>query len=300
MNAKDLLLGITVMIVWGLNFSVIKLGADQINPIILTALRFSFAIFPAILFIAKPSVKWRYIVAYGLCFGVGVWGMMTWSINVGVSAGMAGLLLQLNIVATLFLAWFFLKEKISPQKVIGAIFAIIGLLISLSLEDGSTPIEGLLFILIAAVSWGLMTLIVKKSGTSQVFAFSVWGMVFAPFALVALAYSFYGLEVFYEIPSQMNSSAWFSILFQAYPTTLLGYWIWNKLLLKYPISTVTPLTMLVPIFSLIGSVIFYQEHINGLKLLAALFILSGLLLSQLNGHSAIMLRIKNCFRVHYS
>lgn len=270
------------MVIWGFNFSVIKLGADQVNPILLTAMRFAFAIVPAVFFIAKPKVKWRYILSYGLCFGVGVWGMMTWSITVGVSAGMAGLLLQLNIVATLFLAWFFLKENISWQKLVGAGLAIIGLAISLSLQDGSAPIEGLLFIMVAAFSWGLMSLIIKQSGTTQVFAFSVWGMLFAPFALILLAVSVYGVEVFVSLPTQMNREVWFSVLFQAYPTTLLGYWVWNKLLVKYPISQVAPLTMLVPVFGLLGSVIFYQEQISIEKIAAAFFILSGLMLSLIN------------------
>ncbi|MFC3120115.1 EamA family transporter [Agaribacter flavus] len=282
MTIRDFLLGVGVMIIWGFNFSAIKLGADQTNPILLTAMRFSFAILPAIFFIAKPKVKWRYILGYGFCFGVGVWGMMTWSITIGVSAGMAGLVLQLNIVASLLLAWLLLKEHISWQKSLGAFFAVIGLVISLFLEDGSVPLEGLVFILIAALSWAVMNYIVKRSGTTEVFAFSVWGMLFAPFALSCLAFGFHGSQVFVDLPGQLNQEVWFSILFQAYPTTLLGYWIWNRLLLKYPMSTVSPLTMLVPIFGLIGSVIFYQEQISYEKYVAAMFILSGVVLSQLS------------------
>lgn len=281
MKTKDWILGVLIMLLWGLNFSVIKLGADQINPILLTALRFSFAIVPAIFFIPKPDIAWRYIVSYGICFGVGVWGMMTWSMSLGVSAGMAGVLLQLNIVTSLLLAWLVLKEQMSWQKYVGAGFALLGLWMSLSLQDGSVPSGGIIFILIAALSWSAMSLIIKLSGTQEVFAFSVWGMLFAPFLLVVLAYSFYGKEVFLVLPSQMDAEVWFSVLFQAYPTTLLGYWVWNRLLVKYPISTVAPLTMLTPIFALIGSVLFYQESISPEKLGAAFCILSGLVISQL-------------------
>src|SRR3990167_7338304 len=75
---------------------------------------------------------------------------------------------------------------------------------------------------------------------------------------------------------QINGTAIFSILFQVYPTTLFGYWIWNSLLRKYPVSTVAPLSLLVPIFGLLGSVIIFHEHVEPIKIMATVFIISGL------------------------
>lgn len=280
MRLNDLLLAIAIMCLWGFNFSVIKLGADQINPILLTALRFVFAVFPVIFFIARPKVKLRYLLAYGITFGVGVWGMMTWSITLGISAGMAGLLLQMSLVFSLLLGWLVLKEKVSYRKTVGAVLAVAGLFVSMTLQDGSVPIIGLILVMVGAVSWSLISLIVKLAGTDQAFSFSVWGMLFAPIPLVILAFVSHGSEVFVELPGQLNGTVWFSILFQAWPTTLLGYWLWNRLIIKYPLSTVAPLTTLVPVFGLIGSVIFYGETISQVKLLACMLILSGLLVSQ--------------------
>ena len=50
--------------------------------------------------------------------------------------------------------------------------------------------------------------------------------------------------------------------------------------MKYPLSTVAPLTLLVPIFGLLGSYLFYGESMNGTKLIAGMLILSGLVVSQ--------------------
>lgn len=275
------MIAIGLMCLWGLNFSVIKLGADQINPVLLTAMRFIFAVFPAIFFIARPNVSLKYLIAYGLSFGVGVWGMMTWSITLGLSAGMAGVLLQLSMVFGLLLGWIYLKETIQPQKKLGAMLALAGLAMSFMLQDGSVPPSALIFALIAGFSWSMTALIVKLSKTKQVFAFSVWGMLFAPVPLLFLAWVSHGSEVFFQLPQQMNGSVWFSILFQAYPTTLLGYWIWNKLVLKYPLSTTSLLTTLVPVFGILGSVVFYDEQLGSTKLVACMFILSGLLVSQI-------------------
>ncbi|MCL6415268.1 EamA family transporter [Aestuariirhabdus sp. Z084] len=280
MTARDLLITLALMALWGFNFSAIKLGADRIDPMVLTALRFSFAIFPVIFFIPRPSVATGYLVAYGLTFGVGIWGMMVWSIQMGVSAGMAGLLMDMSLISSMLLGYWVLKERIALKQWIGAALAVIGLMICLMLTDGSVPINGLPLCLIAAFSWSLMSLIVKKSGTTQVFAFSVWGMAFAPLPLALLAYLFHGAEAFTALPGQFSKEVWFSILFQAYPTTLLGYWIWNRMTLKYPLSTMAPFTLLTPVFGLIGSHYFFAEQVSTLKLLAFVCILGGLAISQ--------------------
>lgn len=280
MTKKDICISLALMCLWGFNFSAIKLGAMQTDPILLTALRFTFAIFPAIFFVRRPPEAVRYLIAYGLIFGLGVWGMMVWSINLGVSAGMAGLLLDMSIISSLVIGYFLLKEKITPNKVFGAALAVVGLLMSLLLTDGSVPLRALPLTLIAALSWSLMALVVKKSKTRHVFAFSVWGMLFAPLPLILFAYIFKGTQPFLDLPSQLNEQVWFSILFQAYPTTLLGYWIWNRLTIKYPLSTMAPFTLLTPIFGLIGGVIFYNESVTLIKLLCFALILSGLAVSQ--------------------
>lgn len=289
MRLNDLLLGISVMCLWGFNFSVIKLGVDQIDPVLLVAFRFTLAAIPAVFFVTRPSVPVRYFFAYGLVFGTGVWGMMTWSISAGVSAGMAGLLMQLSVVFSLLLGWAWLKERLTTPKLLGAALAVMGLMVSMTLQDGSVSWAGLMLAMIAACSWSLTGIIVKKAGTTEVFAFSVWGMLFAPIPLVAMAWLSHGGEVFLALPGQLNTEVWFSILFQAYPTTLLGYWLWNRLIVKYPLSSVAPLTLLVPVFGLLGSFIFYGEVISGTKMLACVLILLGLMISQWRAGMSIRL-----------
>jgi drug/metabolite transporter (DMT)-like permease len=278
MNKRDLLLGIFVMIVWGLNFSVIKLGVSNIDPLLLTALRFTLAVIPAIFFVKRPQVKWRYLVAYGLTFAIGVWGMGSWSIQAGLSAGMASVLMQMNVVISLLVGYFLLKETVTSMRVVGSIIAIIGLLLSVSVTDGSVTMLGLLLIVLASLSWSITSLIVKKAGTKEVFAFSIWGMLFAPIPLFTLAYLQSDHQQLLTLNLLMNSSVIFSVLFQAYPVTLFGYWVWNRLLVKYPLSTVAPLSLLVPIFGLLGSAIFYQEQIGLVKAIACLLVIAGLMI----------------------
>jgi hypothetical protein len=90
MTNIDLSLGIVVTAIWGLNFSVIKIGLISFDPYLLAAIRFASCAVPAFLFVPKPKVAWRYLVAYGLVFGAFLWGLVyAWHVGWGDIAGLA-------------------------------------------------------------------------------------------------------------------------------------------------------------------------------------------------------------------
>lgn len=64
MSLKDYTLCVLIMAIWGVNFSVVKLGLEALDPMLLTALRFALAAIPAIFFVKKPDVHWGYLAAY--------------------------------------------------------------------------------------------------------------------------------------------------------------------------------------------------------------------------------------------
>ena len=89
MKPLHVVLAVLITAIWGVNFSVIKLGLATVDPFILAGIRFSLCALPAIFFIRKPNVPWRYIIGYGLVFGIGLWGIVNLGIKAGLSAGIA-------------------------------------------------------------------------------------------------------------------------------------------------------------------------------------------------------------------
>lgn len=275
MKTSDLIIAIAVAGMWGFNFSVIKLGVSEMDPLILTGLRFTFAALPAVFFIAKPNVPWSILAGYGLTFGVGVWGMMTLSIHHGVSAGMAGLILQSSTFISVVLGVVVLKERLTFIQVFGLIISIFGLLLIFNLEDGSVTLIGLLLALFGAFSLSSISLLLKKVKIQDMFAFVVWSCLFVPLPIFALSTLLNGGDRFIVFLDNVTSLGMFSVFFQAYPVTILGYWLWNNLIVKYPMSLMAPLTLLVPIFGILGSILFYDEPFDKIKLLACFLILAG-------------------------
>jgi O-acetylserine/cysteine efflux transporter len=282
MIRRDFLLVVLVMFIWGVNFSMIRLGVSEVNPLIATAARFSLAIVPMIFFVRRPDVKWRYLVAYGVTFGVGVWGMASWSITMGLSSGMSSVLLQTNVLFGVLVGVFLYKDSITAAKSLGLALAFIGLLTSIIATNGNVTFAGLVLILIAAVSWTSIGVIVKTAQVKQAFAFNLWGMLFAPVPLLLLSVLVNGVDVIGETIEVWSWNVTYAVLFQAYPTTLFGYWVWNKMLLKYPFSTVAPLTLLTPVFALVSGYLAFSERLSSAQLCSCVLFLVGIMLVVIN------------------
>ncbi|SQA32941.1 permease of the drug/metabolite transporter (DMT) superfamily [Yersinia enterocolitica] len=278
MKLTDFLIALLITAIWGVNFSITKLGLITADPLILAGIRFTLCALPAVFFIKKPDTSWRYIVGYGLLFGIGLWGSVNLGIKAGVSAGIASLVLQFGAFFTMVLGAFLFHENLSKYQYIGIIVALLGLTSIIFISDGSVTFIGLALVLCGAIVWGLVSIIIKKSDTKQVFSFLVWSSLFSPIPLFILSYLFNGPSGFTELAIHFNTTTLFSILFQVYPNTLFAYWVWNSLLTKYPVSVVAPLSLLVPIFGMLGSVMIFNESIPSGKVIAMIFIISGLII----------------------
>lgn len=273
------MLAVLVTAIWGANFSVIKLGLATIDPFVLAGARFTLAALPAVFFVKKPDVPWKYIGGYGLIFGVGLWGMVNLGIKAGLSAGIASLLLQLSALFTIVLGAVALKEKLNGYQGMGLIAGFAGLACVLFVADGSVAILGVGLVVVGAAAWSVANLIVKRSGVSQMLPFLVWSSLFSPIPLFALALLTGGTAVYVSSWQGLDAGAVASVLYQVYPVTLAGYWVWNGLLRTYPMSTVAPLSLLVPVFGILGSVVIFGETLPALKLTAIILIISGLSIS---------------------
>ena len=94
MTRKDGLLALLVVVVWGLNFVVIKLGLHNMPPLMLAGLRFMLVAFPALLFVARPAIPLRLLLGYGLTISFGQFAfcsaLSAWHAGGAGVAGAAG------------------------------------------------------------------------------------------------------------------------------------------------------------------------------------------------------------------
>jgi O-acetylserine/cysteine efflux transporter len=63
--------------------------------------------------------------------------------------------------------------------------------------------------------------------------------------------------------------------------TIFGYTAWGWLLARHPAATISPLSLLVPVFGMGASAVLLHEPLTDWKLTAALLVLGGLALNTL-------------------
>ena len=276
MLKKHLSLAVLVTLVWGVNFPITKLGLRAIDPFVLTGIRFALAALPLVFFIKRPAVKFSYVVAYGIIFGLGMWGVINYGIQVGVSPGIASLIIQLSVFFTMGWGFLLFKEKIRGAQMIGAVLALIGLAGIISTQEGNHAVLGVMLIVLSAVAWSIGNVIIKKSGVKEIFSFMVWASLIPPIPLFLTAWLMHGSAAFEGLQASLDLTAVLSILFQVYLATHFAYWGWNSLLKLYPVSTVAPLSLLIPMFGIASSMLILDERISTPNLISIGIIIVGL------------------------
>ncbi|MGV8577664.1 EamA family transporter, partial [Pseudomonas aeruginosa] len=66
MTLRDRLLALLVVVIWGVNFVVIKFGLQGMPPFLLAGMRFLLVALPAIFFIPRPTIPWKWLLLYGM------------------------------------------------------------------------------------------------------------------------------------------------------------------------------------------------------------------------------------------
>lgn len=291
MKRRDLILALLVIIVWGANFTVIKLGLAGMPPMLLAALRYTFAALPAIFFVKRPSVELKYIIAYGMTVGVGQFSCLFYAMNIGMPAGVSSVVLQSQAFFTLIFAAMLLKESLKGSQVMGLLVAGVGLcLIGGNIgasELSSIPVGAFLLTLFAAAFWGISNIIVRyasKQAASQgktldTLSMVVWSSLVPPLPLLTIALLLDTPETLLHAVSNLNALSVFSVLYLAFCATLFGYGIWSILLAKYPTGKVAPLSLLVPVTGLITAQIVLSEQLSKMQWIGGIVIILGLVIS---------------------
>ncbi|HTX72127.1 MAG TPA: EamA family transporter [Rectinemataceae bacterium] len=276
-------LALLIAAIWGFNFVVIDVGVASVPPLMLAALRFVFSAFPALLFVKRPAAPLRSLALYGILLGVGEFGFLFTAIKLGAPPGISSILLQFQAFFTAALAAVFLRERLSAWSLGGMGIAAAGLLLfALSSGAGagavaiSLPL--LAMILLAALGWAGANVVTRSMPGTSALGLMVWSSLFSPIPLA-------GLSLLFEGPRAIAAAAlgisWLSVGALAYlviMSTLLGYGLWNHLILKHGAGRIAPFSLLVPIFGVLSAALALGERFGTRDALGASLVLAGVLL----------------------
>ena len=124
-----------------------------------------------------------------------------------------------------------------------------------------------------AFFWAVGQVMIRHLKDIQGLQVTAWVAVFAAPQLFVMSYIFERGQV--EAVKAADSIVWGAVVYLGVVMTALGYYLWNTLIRRHEVGTVAPFLLLLPVFSILGGMLFLGEQPGLEKLAGGLVILLG-------------------------
>lgn len=264
------------MLLWGLSFISIKISVAVIPPMSLAFLRFFIA--SLLLYLAlrqrEPQTsllkKDRSLMALAGIIGVTAYFFFE---NNGVkltTASAASLIIATIPVLTLLGDCLVFKTRLTLAKVSGVLLSTVGVVLVMhaSLDSGAGSWQGNMFMLGAALSWVVYSLVTRPLGQrySQlaIVTYQTWfgTLTLLPFAL---------LEATDWQP--VSLAVWLHVLYLGIFCSALGYFLYVYGMDRLGVSSVSLFVNLIPVVAVLGGCLLLKEPLTLLQLVGGAIIL---------------------------
>lgn len=282
MPVRHRLLAALVAAIWGVNFLAIHASLAAFPPFFLVALRFALIAVPTVLLVPRPQVPLKWLVGYGLGFGVAQFIFLYAGMAAGMPPGLASLVLQASAPFTVLLGALLLRERVGGRQWLGIAVAVAGMvLVGVSRAQASALLPFLL-VLSGGLGWAFGNLASRLAQPPNPLHLTLWMSVVVPVPLLALSLVFEGpAAIGAALAGSLAASAvpaWIGLAYTCVIGTAVGSGIWTWLLARHPAGLVAPFSMLVPVVGILTAALVLGERPTGLEVAGGLVVVVGVLL----------------------
>jgi O-acetylserine/cysteine efflux transporter len=273
MKTRELLLALLVRLTWALGFTVAKAALGEFPPLLLMSMRFFIAGLILVWFVPIPrhclkDLFWISLVGSTVQYGLTFTGLSM------IDASLGGIIVQLEVPFSVLLAVIIFRERPGLLRIIGMTVSFIGIALIAGKPSLSGELEGILLTASGALVWAIGQIMYKRI-SSQIDGLTgiAWiGVIAAPQMLI-------GSMIFEtgQVDALMNASwvGWASVVYLGLIMTVVGYGIWFTVLARNPVSHVMPVLLVLPIFTVLFSMLLLGERPSLEVLLGGVTILAG-------------------------
>lgn len=281
------LFAIITIFIWGTTFISTKVLLEAFSPIEILFLRFIIgfvvllAVYPHRLKVQEKKQE-VYFAAAGLC-GVTLYYLLE---NIALTYTLAsnvGVIISAAPFFTAIFAHLFLDgEKLRTPFFIGFAVAVIG--ICLISFDGNSRLQlnplGDILAVLAAVIWAAYSILTKKISSFQYNTIQSTRRIFF-YGLVFMIPALFILGFKPNVYQMMQPINWSNILFLGLGASALCFVTWNSAVNILGAIKTSVYIYMVPVITVVTSVIVLGETITGTAVFGILLTLAGLFLSEL-------------------
>ena len=271
----DMTMGVAVALTWGMGIVVAKAAIDHFPPILLMSFRFAVTALVLVWFVRPPLwALWRIcgiaVISAAIQYSLTFTGML------GLDASVTALVVQLEVPFLVLFGVIFLKERPGLRKWFGIAMAFGGVVL-IAGEPKLNGAWGSMFMVVGgACAWAFGQILIRRLKEIDGITMTAWVAVFAAPQLLIMSLLFE--EGHLPAITSAGWSVWGAVLYLGLIMTAVGYGLWYTLLRRHPVNMVAPFLLLLPVFSVIGGVLFLGEALSLQIAAGGLIVISGVAL----------------------
>ncbi len=276
-SQRHLLLLLLINAIWGFNIVAIKVGVDQFPPIFLSFLRMLVAGIVVLPFLRLRRGEMRWLLIAAVCNG-GLHFALLFS-GVALSKNMSSVAIagQLGVPFATLLSIMLLGERIRWRRWLGITLAFVGVVIIGFNPDVFSSWAGLALVVASALvgAFGLVAIKrVHQLEPLELQAWICWSSL--PILLLLSLWLEDGQAASLQSADLAGIGA---VLYTGLAASVVAHTLYFSLVRRYPVTSVAPITVLAPLFSvgfavwLLGDVMDWRLVAGGLMTLAGVAII---------------------------
>ena len=276
LTGRDLLLLIGMNLIWGLNLISSKIGVGQFPPIFFTALRFgSLALFLVpILKIHRGQMT--NLFAAAMLTGPAAFALLFAGIFLTEDAATVAVATQMSVPFSTLMSVLFLGETIRWRRIMGIVLAFAGIVIISFDPRVFAYWEGLALVVCSSFVSSLGLIFLKRLKGISPLELQSWIALAGGAILLALSLA---LEAG-QMTAVRNATweGWGALIFTTVMSSLIAHTAWYYLVSRYPVTSLSPLTLLSPLFGIFFGVTLLHDQLTARMLVGGAVTLVGVLI----------------------
>jgi O-acetylserine/cysteine efflux transporter len=266
---------LVINLVWGLTFIAGKLGLNELPPIWFTGLRFAMLLVvlaPLLRLVPGQMTRILTIAAFS---GAIHFSLQYTALKMAEDVSTIAIVSQMTLPFAVILAVFMLGERLSPLRVAGIAAAFGGVMIIGFDPRVLTYGVAVILSMLACLAIALAQVMMRDLRNVPVFTLQSWVALISAPGLIGLSLIFETGQI--EASRAASWSAWGNLAFTAFGSSLLGFGGMYYLLKRYPVSLITPMFLLAPIFAVVAGVMMLGDVLTARILVGSAITLAGVL-----------------------
>ncbi|MDC0073245.1 EamA family transporter [Alphaproteobacteria bacterium] len=260
MKPIHLLFAILVASGAGTNWVGAKISVDYFPPFLTIVMRFLVIAIILLPWIKSIRGQVNSVIIVALCLGVFQFGFMFLALRLSSDVSTLAIANQIYVPFSVILAVIILKEKVELTRWIAIFIAFSGIIFIGFDPIALSHLDSLFIVILSAFFLSVSSIFMRRLKDINVLQLQGWIAIIAivPLFLISLIFE---RDLWYEV-TIAPWEGWAAFVYGIFAGSLIFHGGWYFLIRRYPVSTVSPLMLLMPIIGVLTGNIIYGDELT--------------------------------------